>query len=275
MREFKFAFCQELFKNLNLKDTCAFLFKLGYLGIELAPFTFAEDIRSLNEEQIKAYHKVIHNSGLEVSALHWLLVSPKNMSISSLNDEVYNNTKDFFKKLIEFGHLMETKYLIFGSPKQRMLNIENRAKEFDRAILFFQEMAEVADKYDIKIAFEPLGSQITNLGGTIQESLEIVDKVNHPSFTLMLDTSAMLREGINPENCIRHKKNSFIYSHLNDPNELGPGRGSVDFIPILRALKEIKYTEWLSVEPFSTSIAAEEIAFKSIEYLKKIEQNIR
>ncbi len=274
LTNFKFSFCQELFKNWPLDKLSSFLFNLGYDGIELAPFIFAHDIRTIYYQEILKYRTEITNSGLNVSAIHWLLGSPKNLSITSILDEVYNNTRDFFKKLIEFGHLLETQYLIFGSPKQRQLGFEHRNKEYERAIAFFQEMSEIAKQYEIKIAFEPLGPQITNFGGTIQDSLEIIEKVNHPSFTLMLDTSALIREGKEPAEIIKQMKNKFVYFHLNDPNELGPGMGSLDFNPILRSLKEIQYKGWLSVEPFSTAIMPDEIAEKSIQYLKKIEKFI-
>ena len=269
----KIAFCQELFKNNTLNEICSLLLELGYEGIELAPYCFSQDIRTLSNTETTNIRKTIEDCGIQISAMHWLLVSPSGMSITTLNDEMYNNTKDFFKNLIEFSHNLGNKMLIFGSPKQRMLSNKNSEQEFERAINFFKEMAERCSKYDITIAFEPLGPKMTNFGGTTEEALDIIKKVDHSSFSMMLDTSAIIREGKNPSDLIKSMKNKFIYYHLNDPNELGPGMGTLDFKPIFQAFSEINYSGWVSVEPFSTAVPREIIAKKSMDYLKKININ--
>lgn len=264
------SFCHELFKDLPLKDVCKILFDLGYDGIELAPFMFHEDIRKMDPEEMRNILNIIDDEGLIVSGLHWLLASPKGLSISSLDNEIWANTKSFFKSIIQFGAEMESDYLIFGSPNQRSLNPndpEIAAKEYQQAINFFKEMADLAMESDMLIAFEPLGPQTTNFGGTTEDALKIVKEVNHPGFTLMVDTSAIVREQKDPYSLIRSLKDQIDYVHLNDPNQLGPGMGHMDFIPVFKALKENNYRGWISVEPFSDSIPAREIAKSSIEYI--------
>ena len=269
----KIAFCQDLFKNKPLEEICKLLLDLGYQGIELAPFCFSDDIRRLERTEILKYRKIIEDYGIQISGMHWLLVSPVGMSITTLDNEIYNNTRDFFKKLIEFSYFIGNKILIFGSPKQRNLLNKNNEQELARAITFFKEMSEMCSRYDIKIAFEPLGPQITNFGGTTEDALEIIKEVDHPSFSMMLDTCAILREEKNPSDLIKSMKNKFIYYHLNDPNEFGPEMAALDFTPIFQAFSEINYTGWVSVEPFSTAISPEIIAKRSIENIKKISIN--
>ena len=50
---------------------------------------------------------------------------------------------------------------------------------------------------------------------------------------------------------------------------LHPGFGSVDFVPIAAALKEVGYDGYVSVEVFDFTEGPEVIATQSIEYLKK------
>ena len=45
--------------------------------------------------------------------------------------------------------------------------------------------------------------------------------------------------------------------------------GEVDFAPIFEALREINYENWVSVEVFDYEPGIENLASKSIEYMKK------
>ena len=48
---------------------------------------------------------------------------------------------------------------------------------------------------------------------------------------------------------IHNYRKQFVHFHANDPNRQGPGFGKLDFVPIMKALREIDYRGWVSVEP--------------------------
>ena len=59
---------------------------------------------------------------------------------------------------------------------------------------------------------------------------------------------------------------------MGDPNRQGPGFGKLDFVPILKALRQIDYRGWVSVEPFENPPGAsglERLTRESIRYLQK------
>jgi len=121
----------------------------------------------------------------------------------------------------------------------------------------------------IKLCLEPLPQPETDFIITCAEAIELLDRVSHPNFVLHLDVKAMASDEAPIPELIRHHAPRTAHFHANDPNKRGPGFGSMDFVPILRALKETDYRGWVSVEVFDYSPDPETIARQSIEYLKK------
>jgi sugar phosphate isomerase/epimerase len=70
-----------------------------------------------------------------------------------------------------------------------------------------------------------------------------------------------------PEIIHKYRK-LFVHFHANDPNRQGPGFGKLDFVPIMKALAEIDYRGWVSVEPGDFTPGVERLARESIEYLR-------
>src|SRR5881394_870955 len=74
----KFAICNETFGDRPAADTFSTIHKLGYTGVEIAPFTFAPhdepfDVRHVPAETIVEWRTMAEGTGLEVVGLHWLL----------------------------------------------------------------------------------------------------------------------------------------------------------------------------------------------------------
>jgi len=61
----------------------------------------------------------------------------------------------------------------------------------------------------------------------------------------------------------------FAHFHANDQNLKGPGFGEVDFAPIARALQDVGYQGYVSVEVFNFQEGAEAIASRSLDYLRR------
>ena len=102
----KFAICNETFGDRSFADTFSTIRKLGYTGVEIAPFTFAPrdepfDVRRVPAERIVEARTMAEDAGLEVVGLHWLLAKTEGFYLTSPDPTVRRRTADYLQVLAE------------------------------------------------------------------------------------------------------------------------------------------------------------------------------
>src|ERR1700719_650507 len=80
---FRHSICNEAFEKWPFADACKAIRKAGYTGIEIAPFTLAEDPANVTAAQHREYADIMAAEGLEFVGLHWLMVSPKGLHVTT------------------------------------------------------------------------------------------------------------------------------------------------------------------------------------------------
>src|SRR5438094_5034560 len=116
-----YAICNETFQDWDWAKTCDQVAALGYAGIEVAPFTLTEDVRTVSPHARQVYAQTAERAGLKVTGLHWLLVSPKGLSISSRDEAVRAETTDYLRVLVDFCADLGGRVMVLGSPAQRRI----------------------------------------------------------------------------------------------------------------------------------------------------------
>ena len=268
----KFAICNELFESWKLDDVFRFVRSVGYEGVELAPFTLADDVREIGSSERERIREEAARAEVEIVGLHWLLVKPAGPHIAPADDEERRiRTRDYLLALVDFCADLGGEICVFGSPKQRGVPPGVSRKDHMELVAgTFKQVMPRAEEKGVVIAFEPLAPDENDFASTKDEAVELVRKVNSPSFKLHLDMKAMCSEEHSPSEIVRESKGLLAHFHANDENRRGPGMGETDFRPVAAALKEIGYDGWVSVEAFDFSPGAEETARRSLEYLKEV-----
>ena len=267
----KLALCNEMFEARPMAEIASVAKRLGYDGIEIAPFTLAKSAQDITAEQRKEARRAIEGSGLDVVGLHWLFAGPDGLHMTTPDDTVWRRTRDYLSSLLDLCSDLGGKVLVLGSPKQRsIVDGQTRQGAWKRAVDLLSSVLDKAGQLGLTICLEPLSPAETDFINTVAEGMKMVRQVNHPSLKIHLDVKAMCSEGEPVPDIIRSVKADQIgHFHVNDPNLYGPGMGDVDYGPIAEAIREVGWDKWLSVEVFKYDPDPETIARKSIEYLRR------
>ena len=270
MMPIKFAICNELFQGWQLEDAFAFVKELGYDGVEIAPFTLAESAEQVSREERKRIRKLAEDLGLEIVGLHWLLVSPPGLHLTTPDDSIRERTKAYFRELLYLCADLGGKIMVVGSPKQRSLVPgDTYEAAWERAKAFFADLLPLAEQLNVTFCIEALPTE-TDFIPTLDEAIRFVKEMNHPNLQTMVDVKSAVGEGLKLDEAVYKAAPYLKHVHANDANRLGPGMGDTDFAPLAKALKEINYDGFVSVEVFDFSPGAERIARESLDYLRKI-----
>jgi sugar phosphate isomerase/epimerase len=266
----KFGICNETWQGVDFARTCHEIAAIGYDGVEIAPFTLDEDPRRLTESRATELGNVARAAGLEVIGLHWLLVKPAGMHLTTPDDSVRKQTVEFAQHLARLCAAMGGTIMVWGSPKQRSLaEDESYNDAFRRAADAMRQISETAGLLGVTIAMEPLTKAETNFLTTAEETVRFIQAVAHPACRLHLDVKAMSGESKPIPQIIAESKKYLAHFHANDPNLRGPGMGNVRFEPIVDALRAAEYGGYVSVEVFDYTPDARTIGTQSLAYLRQ------
>lgn len=268
----KLALCNEVLAPLPFEQQCVVARQLGYDGLELAPFTVSDTPESMTPAQARALRATAAQHGMTITGLHWLLVRPEGLSITSPDAGVWQRTVDVMRHLCEVCAEVGGTYLVHGSPGQRQRWPGQTPQDaLQRATQAWALAAEAAGRSGVTYCIEPLSSDQTPLINTLDEAAAVVREVGHPALKTMLDTSSAGRaEAEDIPTLIARWLPTGLLAHvqLNDPNRRAPGQGEMRFAPIVQALHAQGYRGVLAMEPFEYVPDGSGCAAWSIGYVR-------
>jgi D-psicose/D-tagatose/L-ribulose 3-epimerase len=267
----KLSLCNEVIRELPFAQQCELAAQLGYAGLELAPFTLGEETYRMPAAERAAVRAACANAGIAISGLHWLLVAPKGLSITTAERPVREKTVDVMRRLVGLCADLGGDYLVHGSPAQRQTGGDPEAGARGEAA--WAAIADDAKAAGVTYCIEPLAPRETDFVNTLAEAAVIVGRVGIPAFRTMIDTSAAAQAEAEPVEALvtRWMKTGLVaHVQLNDRNRRGPGQGSDAFTPIVSALKHSGYDGWLAIEPFDYVPDGQACAARAIGYVAGI-----
>ncbi len=268
----RIALCNEVLAALPFTTQCEYAAALGYDGLEIAPFTLSDEPQLISTREAASIRATVESFGLVVTGLHWLLVKPADLSLTSPDPALRARTLAVMQRMTGLCAELGGAVLVHGSPKQRSIAPgETHALALARLTDALSQVALAAAQNGVTYCIEPLSREETPLINTVAEAAALVAEVGHASLRTMIDCSAAGRtesEAL-PELIDRWLPTGLIaHVQVNDPNRRGPGQGEMKFAPIIKALRRNRYCGTLAVEPFDYRPDGPGTAAFSVGYLR-------
>ena len=170
----RIALCNEVIASMPFAKQCEYAARLGYDGLEVAPYTLSDEPQRLGAAQLAAARSSAAEAGIAITGLHWLLVKPAGLSISTRDEGVRRRTLDLIFALVDQCAELGGRYLVHGSPQQRRVDAgDTHADALARARDCFAAAGERARKAGVVYCVEPLGADQTPLINTLEEAVAL------------------------------------------------------------------------------------------------------
>ncbi|MEO6181816.1 MAG: sugar phosphate isomerase/epimerase [Verrucomicrobiota bacterium] len=158
-------------------------------------------------------------------------------------------------------------------------------QQWKTVVKHLKTLAKYAAKNKKQVCLEPLNRFETDFINTCDQGLKMIKDVGSPALRLHLDTFHMNIEEKDQAKAIRKAGKLLSHFHACGSDRGTPGNDHIDWKPIVKALKEIKYNGDVVIESFTTDVkviaraaaiwrrmepTTEEIAVKGLKFLKTV-----
>ena len=224
---------------------------LGYEGIEIQgnrPHLLPTDY---TDEDFKRIKKMLEDHNLECDCMtafngthFWCLSTPVT--------KVYRDTIEHIKDCVKVADALEAKVVESVTGKPLFIE-DNRVEAWNRVRGAYVKITDWIEKegYDVTIGLE---NEDANCVETIDDTLRMLKEVNHPRLKALLDLGhANMESYMTVNDAIRKLAPWLCHVHADDNNglvhrHLPIGLGNINWELAMKALKEVPYKGWISVE---------------------------
>ena len=273
---FRHAICNEVYGQWPFADACRSIRKAGYTGVEIAHFTLKENPSEITADERREYKKIMAEEGLDFVGLHWLMVAPKGLHVTTPDNALRQKSWQHIHDLVDLCADLSPensgeRLMIFGSPFQR--NSTGGATPAEATRRFIDGLAEVAPHAaarGVTILPESLPKAQSDIVNTVAAAVAIVDEIASPAIQTMFDTHNAADETEPHAAVVDRFFDKLRHVHVNEMDGRYCGTGGYDFGAIFEVLRRRCYRGWVSLEVFDFKPGPEEIATGSLRYLESI-----
>lgn len=132
-----------------------------------------------------------------------------------------------------------------------LMDAAERAQTIDRLIENLRPVVDHAERSGVALGIEPLNRYETSLINTVEQALEVVDRLGSSMCGVALDTFHMNIEEKNPAAAVRAARGRIAHVQVCGNDRGAPGHDHTDWPGFLAAVDDAGYVGPLCIESFS------------------------
>jgi sugar phosphate isomerase/epimerase len=235
----KYSYNTLVYAGEDIETSIARLSKFGYDGVE-----FVGEPTKMDTGLIKELLKKHSISASTICAIY-----NAERDLVSSDRQIRKHAVDYIKNCIDFASEIGAHGIsLTPTACMKIYPETDRETEYSWAVEGIKESGIYAGEKGVRLTVEPWNRYENYFINRLEQSLELVNRVNLPNVGCMGDTYHMNIEETDIADAIRMAGDKLYHLHIADSNRAAPGRGHIDFQPIAQALRDIKYSGYLTME---------------------------
>jgi D-psicose/D-tagatose/L-ribulose 3-epimerase len=199
---------------------------------------------------IPAVRKMLEKNKLECTTCS---VIPRECHLVSPQPEVRARGVEFLKTCVD--RTAELGARLVCGPMYAGLGVMTGCRrtpaEWNWAVEGLQVVARHAQKRDVTVCLEPLNRFETYFLNTLEDAGRLVHDIGAPNVKIHFDTFHANIEERHPAEALRSVARELGHVHISENDRGIPGTGHNDWLGVLKALKDIGYEGWMTIESFA------------------------
>ncbi len=275
---FKYSYNSLVYYGEDVRTSIERIARYGYDAIELIGEPDKYDPAEVNI--------LCTDYNLAVSSICSIYTAERDLA--SPDPAVRRNAIDYIKRVVDLASKVGCPVMIVA-PTACMKTEGWKDPEEERrwAVESIREGGQYAGSVGVNLTIEAWNRYETYFLNRLRQCVDLLHEIALPNLGVMGDTFHMNIEEDSIADAFRQTSKYLSHVHFADSNRAAPGKGHINFKPIMKALKEIGYQGYITFEllpgaadPFGTLKKGggrefyNEYTKQAIEYIKTIENEI-
>ncbi len=258
--------CQE---NLGVGQTfearCKMLADLGFEAVEI----WGRDLIG-KPDNVDNFKKTLDKLGMKTSVI---LVGYRG-SLLAFDRQTRDTAFEDIKELLRIAGKLQAVGLIvvpiFGQPELPDLSpLMNVIELQDRLLVeYLKALGPVAKENNTNLILEPLNRGETYYLNTIDHAVRLIQAANVEGIVTMGDLFHTNIEERNIPRALKDNHQHIVHIHLADNTRLEPGTGMTNFQAAFDVLKDVNYSNYVSLECGFSIPDRKQALEKTVKFLK-------
>jgi D-psicose/D-tagatose/L-ribulose 3-epimerase len=255
--------------------------KLGFDGLEI--YVSPPQLESFDKIKVK---KALESAEMKcIGSTALTLETDFTSSDEAIRKRGINYLKNAAKLFSELGAdlLTGVTYAAWG----KIVGRSRTEEEWNHSVESLKEACRLIRDYDVILGLEPVNRFETYFLNTAADAVKMVKEIGEPNVGVHLDTFHMNIEEKNYYDPIVETGGLLRHMHCCENDRSTAGTGSVNWDEVFRALAEIGYDKWITLESFTPEIkevaastaiwrqlapSADALASGSLKFLKSMQE---